>query len=919
MPTPAFGSTNAILPGGQADVNPFAATAAPNNGGAAPAPTDTSASPASTSTSAPPATPTAVVSSQPAEDQLTQAQQTVDASSAAAAAAANAKVANANQPGYDQFGNPLPKTPVSTSTPSTTQTPEEQIASQPEPGNQFIYDADGNPHQIPIGDPIPAGYTSNNPTIAPTTPVTGTTQSNAFVYKQFSDGTYGKFSLPDNNGNSTYQGVAQASDYQNAQAFQTATASLATVMNGGSLPLTPDQVQAVAALQASWNQQISQQETMNANNMGGNAILNNLRGISGDSVALAATAQNITAGANAIADLQQKAAEAIATMEDGFETNNLTSLKDAMDSYEAIQTQWQTTIKDMQTTLDAAQKVQNAAIDQATIDTQIGNQIAKGVTDPNAILAALTAGGLSITAKQVSDTLVNLTPNATAIKDLMATAAANGAPSSVLQAIGTSTDLATAYAAAGQYGAGGTGIIGEYNAAQAQGYTGTLTDFMNASNAAKSQGTATGKANATTSASNNYEVTIPQAAGTSSNQYAYQNNNPGNLKFNNQAGATLGAGGFAKFDTAADGYAALIADITAKMTGGTNGLTPSNTLQDMINIYAPDTIDPKTGKPENDPVAYAQFIAKNLRVSTTTQLNQLDPSTVAQQIALYESNTSVVSMGMPDSSITNPDTIQPNLGGLSLNGLDIAANNYITTKTMPSLGLGATGNVIVARLAVINRAGDLAKGNATMTQSLYAANAAEQKNIGIKLAATTASQQTANDNLNLALQASNALPRGGASLTNNYVQWAQGNLTTNTGLTQLEVYVYTAAREYAKVTSGAAASTQGLTDTATAAAGTLLSAAQSPANFQAAVTAMQNDMANVVTEQTTEQTNITTAIGNLTSPTTQTVVQNQQDTVSSINTFVNQSQTNATAYQNLMTKFPNFTPEQAAAALGISQ
>lgn len=53
-----------------------------------------------------------------------------------------------------------------------------------------------------------------------------------------------------------------------------------------------------------------------------------------------------------------------------------------------------------------------------------------------------------------------------------------------------------------------------------------------------------------------------------SSRLAVVNNNPGNLKFIGQAGATRGEGGFAKFNSVAEGYQALIADLQHKITGG---------------------------------------------------------------------------------------------------------------------------------------------------------------------------------------------------------------------------------------------------------------------------------------------------------------------------------------------------------------
>lgn len=114
--------------------------------------------------------------------------------------------------------------------------------------------------------------------------------------------------------------------------------------------------------------------------------------------------------------------------------------------------------------------------------------------------------------------------------------------------------------------------------------------------------------------------------------------------------------------------------------------------------------------------------------------------------------------------------------------------------------------------------------------------------------------ETAKDNLQLALNESAQVPRSGAKLVNNYSQWASGNFTPNGPLAQFETYIYTAAREYAKVTSGGAKSSSGLTDSAQSEANKLLNAAQSPEVFKSVVQAMQADMDNV-TSNFDKQTN----------------------------------------------------------------
>jgi hypothetical protein len=93
--------------------------------------------------------------------------------------------------------------------------------------------------------------------------------------------------------------------------------------------------------------------------------------------------------------------------------------------------------------------------------------------------------------------------------------------------------------------------------------------------------------------------------------------------------------------------------------------------------------------------------------------------------------------------------------------------------------------------------------------------------------------------MDLALNQSDKVIRTGIPIVNRYTQWAFGQaLTGRKELTRFETYIYTAAREYAKVTSGGAMSAQGLTDSASREAEKLLNAAQTPQAFKAAIEAM---------------------------------------------------------------------------------
>lgn len=172
-------------------------------------------------------------------------------------------------------------------------------------------------------------------------------------------------------------------------------------------------------------------------------------------------------------------------------------------------------------------KEKNEAIAIETKNAQKTSDIAsiyeQGITDPAAILGKLKQAGITnISAKEVADTLKNLSPEGT--EDLLKTLKLNSAPSGVvqktIQAIATG-GLAAGLKEAGVYAqGGGTGIIGEYNyyKAQAEAAGQNPVDFntyqnMDANRKAKvaaasvagSAGLTTAQANLATKLSDDYE------------------------------------------------------------------------------------------------------------------------------------------------------------------------------------------------------------------------------------------------------------------------------------------------------------------------------------------------------------------------------------------------------------------------------
>lgn len=211
--------------------------------------------------------------------------------------------------------------------------------------------------------------------------------------------------------------------------------------------------------------------------------------------------------------------------------------------------------------------------------------------------------------------------------------------------------------------------------------------------------------------------------------------------------------------------------------------------------------------------------------------------------------------GPVDASRPDPKTanIPDPKTGMTPAGMYQAAMEHALKGTMPSIGFGQTPRAMAVRLGVMNKAAAIAQAagvDLPTVQTQYKSNAAALNKVLPIAVMTASSAGAANDNLQLALDASADVARSGAKFANRYTQWAQGELTPAKGLAQFELYIYTAAREYAKVVSGSAASTQGLTDSASREAAKLLSAAQAPDVFASVAQGMQKDMANVTGNQT---------------------------------------------------------------------
>lgn len=107
-------------------------------------------------------------------------------------------------------------------------------------------------------------------------------------------------------------------------------------------------------------------------------------------------------------------------------------------------------------------------------------------------------------------------------------------------------------------------------------------------------------------------ATIQTVEGYYPGTIAYTNNNPGNLMYVGQSGATQGPGGYAVFPSYDAGYQALLNQIQSYADQGL-------TIDQMMNLYAPaPSASCTTACAGNNPSAYANQIASSLGVSTNT-------------------------------------------------------------------------------------------------------------------------------------------------------------------------------------------------------------------------------------------------------------------------------------------------------------
>lgn len=216
----------------------------------------------------------------------------------------------------------------------------------------------------------------------------------------------------------------------------------------------------------------------------------------------------------------------------------------------------------------------------------------------------------------------------------------------------------------------------------------------------------------------------------------------------------------------------------------------------------------------------------------------------------------------PEISTMRPDPKTGNIPdmrtGMTPNNAWMSGLTWAVTGAMQPMGMGSAQQVREARMLVSNMGSQMAVEAGTDLPSLraeYRAKGGALADLTKRYAQTSAAAGGAKDQLQLAIDQSKNVGRTQVPLVNRFLQWMQSGdkaLVGNPDLSQLELYIYSAARDYAKVTSGSAGSVAAPTDTAQRIVDKLLSAAQTPETFAKVAEGMQNDMDKITGNQLKE-------------------------------------------------------------------
>ena len=202
--------------------------------------------------------------------------------------------------------------------------------------------------------------------------------------------------------------------------------------------------------------------------------------------------------------------------------------------------------------------------------------------------------------------------------------------------------------------------------------------------------------------------------------------------------------------------------------------------------------------------------------------------------------------GPPAAGASSPSAPKT-AGGLSQEALDLAAQKYLQTGQMTTLGYGKSA--ATQRAAILNRAAELERQNGgnsadlpTQQAAFHASSQAlgqleKQKNMAMAFEGTTVR------NLDIVQNMSNKVDRTGSPILNKYALYLKGQVAGDADTQLLKNSVISAANEYAKVISGSTGSAAA-TDASRREAEELLNASFSKGTTTKVIAQMKQEMEN---------------------------------------------------------------------------
>lgn len=183
-------------------------------------------------------------------------------------------------------------------------------------------------------------------------------------------------------------------------------------------------------------------------------------------------------------------------------------------------------------------------------------------------------------------------------------------------------------------------------------------------------------------------------------------------------------------------------------------------------------------------------------------------------------------------------------GGLTEDGLDLAATQYRVTGVMPPMGMGSSG----ARASIINRAAQQAKAigqspaAAIQRQAAYKGDAGALTKIKAMSASAEAFESKALQQADLVGQLSPTVARTQYPILNDAILSGKTQIAGDKQATLLLNAVTTFSAEYAKIMEGSTGSAAGSSDSARRASERLISASMNPRTLQATIDQMKREM-----------------------------------------------------------------------------